>query len=1128
MDSALDHPLESDRLFAERRRPLVDAEGRRDLPAGTVTFLFSDIEGSTRLWERFAAGMNAALVRHDTLMLRAIEDAGGIVFKTVGDAFCAVFDRAADALRASLSAQAAISAEDWGAFAPAFPQLRVRMALHTGTASPRNADYFGPALNRVARLEAAGHGGQVLVSLVTQQLLRDVLPDGVALRDLGEHTLKDLTHTEQIFEVVADVLTPRTDALRTAGRLAAGDRILVDDAATVQPLQTALTLLRDVLRDESRTVTLSPEALRDVARHPPADLDAYRLGRVAAWSQPQFRLDGRFVELALLVDQGEETTSGRWSARDERYTDLAALIAAAPDPALVVLGPPGSGKSTLLRRLELDTSVAALRGAGGDAPVTFYLELNHFKADRPGAPLPSPREWLVANWRLRYPDLPELAVLMRSSRVTLLLDGLNEIPVSEESEFHDAIRLWKEFIHQALMQAGQTRFVFTCRSLDYSAPLSTPDLRVPQVRIEPMSNEQVREFLRLHSPLDWRAIWDALNRGQQLELVRSPYFLKLVVEQVADRGVVPHGRAALFTGFVRQALRRELERDNPLFNPGQLLSTRDCRRLANWAWRSEWELPDHGLLIPKLFELAYAMQSEHSEGKAAHLRLDYDEALDILADARDEDILRAGMALSVLDEDTVSDEILYVHQLVQEYFAAQRLATMPDVVAELVRSPWRTDEVRPSLLDVQRMIAPADPLPPLSTTGWEQTALMAAAMSTEPDRFVEAVMAGNLSLAGWCAAQSDVRLSDGTRARLAEALVARSRDGEADLRARIDAASAVGRMGDPRFVHSQGTCGAYMLPPMVQFPAGSYVMGHDDPSSEDESPRHRVKLAAFALGAFPVTNAEWSCFIAAGGYDDLRWWDTEAARAWQRGEGTAEGVRNGLRLWRERYQQEPGLLEASRADGRLDDDRYSLWQSRLSMAEAAFEDHLCETYPGGRHTEPRYWRDEDFNQPSQPVIGVSWFEARAYTLWLAAQAGRPFRLPTEAEWEGAARGAEGRRFAFGDGAVSMACNTVEAHIRRPSPIGVFPSGDTPEGLEDMTGNVWEWTSSLFGRRQDRADFPYPYDADDGREQADAGAEINRIARGGAWYYGLDVCSAMTRYVFFPDGRNVSVGFRLAE
>jgi len=485
------------------------------------------------------------------------------------------------------------------------------------------------------------------------------------------------------------------------------------------------------------------------------------------------------------------------------------------------------------------------------------------------------------------------------------------------------------------------------------------------------------------------------------------------------------------------------------------------------------------------------------------------------------------LALSVLDEDAVNEEILYIHQLVQEYFAAQRLATRPDVVADLVRVPWQADAIRPTLEEAKLGISPADPLPPLPTTGWEHTAILAAAMSPEPDAFVEIVMDANLVLVGQCASQPDVCVSQPLGDRLGRELVMRSRDVAADLRSRIDAALALGRLGDPRFERRMGAFGRYVSPPMIELPAGTYVIGRDDELVEDESPMHPLALRSFRLAQFPVTNAEWACFMAAGGYDDLRWWDTDAARAWQRGEGTAEGNRSGLRFWRRRYLADPDLLERRHADGQLDDDHFAQWGERLKLDDAAFEAVLAREYPGGRYAEPRFWRDEAFNQPLQPVVGVSWFEARAYCHWLGAQTGLPFRLPSEAEWEAAARGPEGRRYAFGASPASMRCNTVEAHIRRTSPIGVFPDGDTPEGLVDMTGNVWEWTCSLFGARQDTADFGYPYRSDDGREDPHAAASVNRVARGGSWYYDLEAARATTRYTFYPDGRNFTVGLRLA-
>jgi class 3 adenylate cyclase len=126
------------------------------LPTGTVTFLFTDIEGSTQRWEQHREDMKAAVARHEQLMTSAIRQHGGYVFKTLGDAFCAAFATAPDAVAAAIDAQLAIAKEDF----TSVDGLRVRMGLHTGYAEERHADYFGPAVNRVARLMSIGHGGQ--------------------------------------------------------------------------------------------------------------------------------------------------------------------------------------------------------------------------------------------------------------------------------------------------------------------------------------------------------------------------------------------------------------------------------------------------------------------------------------------------------------------------------------------------------------------------------------------------------------------------------------------------------------------------------------------------------------------------------------------------------------------------------------------------------------------------------------------------------------------------------------------------------------------------------------------------------------------------------------------------------
>jgi class 3 adenylate cyclase/tetratricopeptide (TPR) repeat protein len=181
------------------------------IPSGTITLLFTDVEGSTKLWETEPELMAQALRRHDDILRAGIEQAGGFVFKTVGDAFCAAFATPQAALAAVLHAQQALCTERW----PTSQAIRVRMGMHTGVSEERDNDYFGPVVNRTARLSATAHGGQVLVSGATAELLSETLPESVALRDLGLHRLKDLGRPEQIFQLEAEFLEPSFPPLRS-------------------------------------------------------------------------------------------------------------------------------------------------------------------------------------------------------------------------------------------------------------------------------------------------------------------------------------------------------------------------------------------------------------------------------------------------------------------------------------------------------------------------------------------------------------------------------------------------------------------------------------------------------------------------------------------------------------------------------------------------------------------------------------------------------------------------------------------------------------------------------------------------------------------------------------------------
>ncbi len=422
-------------------------------------------------------------------------------------------------------------------------------------------------------------------------------------------------------------------------------------------------------------------------------------------------------------------------------------------------------------------------------------------------------------------------------------------------------------------------------------------------------------------------------------------------------------------------------------------------------------------------------------------------------------------------------------------------------------------------------------------------ALRSAAGPADGDKVVRervgALMEAGMAKAAEFGALDAQALSAETREALAPKLLELLRQPSLDLESRIVAGLALGRVGDPRFEHCRGAGDPYIKPPLVDIPEGEYLIGSDeDPASPwydpdglpSERPAHRLTVAAFQIGRYPITNAEWACFIAAGGYENERWWETEPAKAWLRGDPAQQELnRQWYRDWWTRAQEAPDLerfLAEEAAAQRWSDFEFRNRRSLARMSAWRLERTVHEWYPDRPAHEPEDWKNARFNNPSQPVVGICWYEARAYCAWLSAQSGMAYRLPTEVQWEAAARSTDGRRYAFeGDFEPSRA-NTAESRLERTTPVGAYPTGSSPEGVDDLCGNVWEWTGSLWGTDPKRPTYGYEYDVNDGRENADASAECLRVVRGGSWLNPLIHARAAARVRDFPAERGTPYGFRV--
>jgi len=800
-------------------------------------------------------------------------------------------------------------------------------------------------------------------------------------------------------------------------------------------------------------------------------------------------------EFSILHARGEG--SGRRVFR-EKVPDISTVVHRYN--TFVVLGEPGAGKTTVLYKLALEAAEMRLRDGASRLPLMVTLaDYRNYK---------DPYTFVVEQAQQRLGDSVNVRDLLAHGELIVLMDSLNEMPRADDYEFRSKVRAWRDFVSQW----ANNKFIFSCRQRDYSEPLG-----VQQVEIDPLDDARVRLFLEQYlgaesAEIFWTRV--VMGRDNLVSLARNPYLLTMLTAIYLFEGDLPTNRALLFTSFIEVLFRRESSKGHTDWLPETVLFA----ALAQLAW----EMLANG----EGTRLSYSAM-------ARLLRHQVDAPLSSGFTPSDL-IIQLGLATSLLESHPGAggeDEIFFYHHLLQEAMAAR----------EMLRR-WRLgQDLRPQFYVARTTsempnpgpLGPSEPLPPPPSNGWEETTVLAAGLAGDPAAFVEAVRIVNPTLAARCVLESGIVITGDLRSLLARDLQAETSDARVDLRARIVAGNVLGRLGDGRFEGISVDETSVFLGPLIGIREAKAQIGSPRSAvrrlsreghkfGSDEEPRHVVQLASFHIGAYPVTNTEYRRFVDDEGYRKPACW-TEAGKAWLRGENPGGGPQAEFLNLRRHLLADPGTLERWTRDPSASKE-IAGWRALISESDERAIAELEEYYARRSRERPAFWEDERYGQPNHPVVGLTWYEGTAYCAWLTVQlrlAGRladeqVVRLPTEVEWEYAARGSASRPYPWGRNWDPALANTREGQVLAPTPVGAYAVTRTAFGCEDMSGTVWEWTHSLH-----RA---YPYVANDGREDPDDPGY--RVVRGSSWIdpHLYARCSYRGRHP--PDFFDYDQGFRV--
>ena len=771
-------------------------------------------------------------------------------------------------------------------------------------------------------------------------------------------------------------------------------------------------------------------------------------------------------------------------ARGEQVRRVSAQAVVDDNDRVLLLGDPGSGKSTFVNHLTLRLAVARLerdRDWLSDLDpwrhgplLPLRIILRDFDGWLPddvpkgtAQMLANYMGHLLAEWGIaEYWDTLRRALLARDQAVVVLLDGLDEVDVARRKAVVEAI-------DQFTRTHPHNRYLVTCRVYAY---LSEREWDLPGFAtstLAPFNEGQIDHFVgawyaelaRLRrmqtGEAETRAtrLRQAVRRPDLRGLAERPLLLTTMALLHTYRGRLPEDRVDLYRQTVDLLLSRWEQKIGGEQSLMEMLDLPDLK------------ISDLELGLYEVAFCAHAAQGSRADRDTADIRAA--DLRDWLAPYLGGSFDRAERFVGYIQERAgllvrrQEEVYTFPHRTFQEYLAGCHLALHSDFPRQAAR-----------------LVREAPDL-------WRVVYVLAVGQAARDKRLGLAVAAVNALCPEECRPEGTVSEVDWRTAALAgEALleiglvgVQREREGQAILRRiqgwlttllergaltareRAEGGNVLARLGDPRFDPQTLSLPREQLLGFIQVAPGPFWMGSRKGQEEWKAELGHTEPVdipyPYFVARYPVTVAQHAQFVAAGGYEEAGYW-TPTGWAWRRGE----------------YD---------------------------SKAPDYLKDWLKQRPPEKR--DQPFWWDEQQERSNHPVMGVSWFEAAAYCRWLTErlrsqdtlpeplptflrEKGYVVRLPTEAEWEKAARGDDGRQWPWGNEFQSQLCNSSESDLGGTTPVGIYPAGASPCGCLDMAGNVWEWTNTLSR--------DYPYRAEDGRE--DPEAEGSRVLRGGSWNY----------------------------